>query len=180
MNCSTPGLPVHHQLQEFTPSSQWCHPVISSSVVPFSSCPQSLPASESFPMSQIFTWGGESTRVSASASVFPMNIQNWFLLGLTGLISLLSKELSRAKWLSFEDHSTKESILRHSAFLIVQLAHPYTTTGKTIALIRQTFVSKVMSLFFNMLSMLVIAFLPRSKCLLISCLQSPFAVILEP
>ena len=71
MNCSTPGLPVHHQLQEFTPnscaSSQWCHPAISSSVVPFSSCPQSLPASESFPMSQLFAWGGQSIGVSASA-----------------------------------------------------------------------------------------------------------------
>ena len=75
MNRSTPGLPVHHQLQEFTPSSQWCHPVISSSVVPFSSCPQSLPASESFPMNQIFTWGGESTRVSALASFLPKKSQ---------------------------------------------------------------------------------------------------------
>ena len=72
MNCSTPGLPVHHHLPEFTqihfPSSQWCHPAISSSVVPFSSWPQSLPASESFPMSQLFTWGGQSTGVLALAS----------------------------------------------------------------------------------------------------------------
>ena len=75
MNRSTPGLPVHHQLPEFTqtqrPSSQWCHPAISSSVVPFSSCPQSLPASESFPVSQLFAWGGQSTGVSASASFPP-------------------------------------------------------------------------------------------------------------
>ena len=77
------------------PSSQWCHPTISSSVVPFSSCPQSLPASKSFPMSQLFQWGGQSTRDSASALVLPMNIQGWFPLRLTGLISLLSKGLSK-------------------------------------------------------------------------------------
>ena len=75
MNRSTPGFPVHHQLLEFTqtqrPSSQWCHPAISSSVIPFSSCPQSLPASESFPMSQLFAWGGQSTGVSALASFLP-------------------------------------------------------------------------------------------------------------
>ena len=75
--------------------SQWCHPVVSSSVVPFSSCLQSVPASGSFPMSQLFSWGGQSTGVSASASVLPMNIQGWFPLGLTGLISLQSKGLSR-------------------------------------------------------------------------------------
>ena len=77
------------------PSSRWCHPAISSSVIPFSSCPQSLPASESFPMSQFFTSGGQSIAVSASASVIPMNIQDWFPLGLTSLISLQSKGLSR-------------------------------------------------------------------------------------
>ena len=75
---------------------------------------------------------------------------------------------------------SKASILQHSAFFIVQLSHPYMTTGKTIALTRQTFVGRVMSLLFNILSMMIIAFLPRSKCLLISWLQSPFAVILEP
>ena len=79
-----------------------------------------------------------------------------------------------------QHHSSKASILWHSAFFIVQLSHPYMTTGKTIALTRQTFVDKVMSLPFNMLSRLVITFLPRSKCLLISWLQSPSAVILEP
>ena len=77
------------------PSSQWCHPAISSSVVPFSSCPQSLPASESFPMTQLFAWGGQSNGVSALASVLPMNIQDWFPLGWTGLITLQSKGLSR-------------------------------------------------------------------------------------
>ena len=77
------------------PSSQWCHPTISSSVIPFSSCLQSCPASESFPMSQFFTSGGQSTGVSVWASVLPMNIQDWFPLGWTGLISLQSKGLSR-------------------------------------------------------------------------------------
>ena len=80
----------------------------------------------------------------------------------------------------FQLHSSKASILRHSAFFTVQLSHPYTTTGKTIALTRQTLVSKVMSLLLNILSRLVITFLPRSKFLLISWLQSPSAVILEP
>ena len=98
MNHSTPGLPVHHQLPEFTqtnpcPSSRWCHPTISSSVVPFS-CPQSFPASGSFPMSQLFTWGGQSIGVSASTSVLPMNTQDWFPLGWTGWISFQSKGLS--------------------------------------------------------------------------------------
>ena len=96
MNCITPGFPVHHQLLELAqtcPSSQWCHPTISSSVVPFSSRLQSFPASGSFPMSQFFTSSGES--IGASASVLPMNIQDWFPLGLTGSISLQSKGLSR-------------------------------------------------------------------------------------
>ena len=96
MNCSTPGLPVHHQLLEFTHThslSRWCHPAISSSVVPFSSCPQSLPASESFPMSQLFAWSGQSPRVSALASLLPKNTQDWPPLGWTGWISLQSKGL---------------------------------------------------------------------------------------
>ena len=85
MNCSTPGLPVHHQLPEFTQTHvQWCHPAISSSVVPFSSCPQSLPASEFFPMSQLFSWGGQSTGVSALASFLPKNTQDWSPLEWTG------------------------------------------------------------------------------------------------
>ena len=111
------------------PSSQWCHPAISSSVVPFSSCPQSLPASGSFPMSQFFTWGGQSIRVSASTSVLPMNTQDWSPLGWTGWISLHSKGLSSL----LQQHSSKASIFWCSAFFIVQLSHPYMTTGKTIA-----------------------------------------------
>ena len=91
MNRSTPGLPVHHKPPEFTethPSSQWCHPAISSSVVPFSSCPQSLPASGSFPMNQLFTWGGQSTGVSALASFLPKKSQGWSPSEWTGWISL--------------------------------------------------------------------------------------------
>ena len=128
-------------------------------------------------MSQFFTLGGQSTG-SFSFSIIPSN-------EYSGLISF------RMDWLDLpavqgtlksvlQHHSSKASILRRSAFFIVQLSHPYMTTGKTIALTRQTFVGKVMSLLFNMLSRLVIAFLPSSKRLLISWLQSPSAVILEP
>ena len=98
MNCSTPGFPVHHQLPNCSNlclTSWWCHPTISSSVVPLSSCLQTFPASGSFPTSQFFASGSQSIRVSASASVLPMNIQHWFSLGTTSLISLLSKRLSR-------------------------------------------------------------------------------------
>ena len=128
-------------------------------------------------MSQFFSSGGQSIGISASASVLPMNIQGWFPIGLTSWISLQSKGLSR---IFSQHHSSKASILQCSAFFIVQLSYPYVATGKTIALTRWTFVGKVMSLLFNMLSRLVISFLPRSKCLLISWLQSPSAVILEP
>ena len=103
-------------------SSQWCHPTISSSVVPFSSCLQSFPASGSFPMSWLLTSGGLSTGASASASVLPMNIQDWSPLGLTSWISLLSKGLSRV---FSNHHSSKASILWHSTFFMVQLSHPY-------------------------------------------------------
>ena len=105
-----------------------------------------------------------------------MNTQNWTPSGWTGWISLQFKGLLSL----LKHHSSKASILQCSAFFTIQLLHPYMTTGKTIALTRQTFVDKVMSLLFNMLSRLVITFLPRSRCLLISWLQSPFAVILEP
>ena len=109
----------------------------------------------------------QSIGVSASASVLPMNTQEWSPLEWTGWISLQSKGLKSL----LQQHSSKASILWHSAFFIGQLPHPYMTTGKTIALTRRTFVGKVMSLLFNMLSRLVITFLPRSKCLLISWLQ---------
>ena len=147
------------------PSRWWCHKTISYSVIPFSSCLQSFPASGTFPVSQFFTSGGQSIGVLASAPDLPMNIQDWSPLGLTGWISLQSKGLSRVfsniqgtlKSL-LQHHSSKASILQLSAFFIVQLSHPFMTTGKTIAL---NFVSRVMSLLFNMLSRLVITFLPR-------------------
>ena len=142
MNHSTPGLPVHHQLPQFTqtqrPSSQWCHPAISSSVIPFSSCPQPLPASESFPMSQLFTWGGQSTGVSSLASFLPKKSLGWSPSEWTGWISLQSKGLSRV--------FSNTTVQKHQFFFTVQLSHPYMTTGKTIALTRWTFVGKVMSL----------------------------------
>ena len=152
------------------PLSLWCPPTISSSVISFSSHLQFFPASGSFPMSQFFASGGQSIGVSASASVLSSEY--------SGLISF------RMDWLDLKSllqhYSSKASILQCSAFFIVQFSHPYKTTGKTIALTRWTFVSKVMSLIFNMLSRLVITFLPRSKRLLISCLQSPPAVIFQP
>ena len=107
------------------PSHWWRHPTISSSVVPFFSHLQSFPASGSFQMSQFFASGKQSIIVSASASVLPMNIQGWFPLGLTGWISLQSKGLSRVF-----SNSSKASILQHSAFFMVQLSHPYMTSGK--------------------------------------------------
>ena len=99
------------------PLSQWCHPTISSSVIPFSSWLHSLPVSGSFLMSQLFASGAQSIGASMSASVLPMNSQRWFPLGLTGLISLLSKGL-------LQHHSSKASILQHSAFFTIQLSHP--------------------------------------------------------
>ena len=168
---TTPGVYLNS-----CPSSRWCHPAISSSVIPFSSCPQALPALGSFPLSQLFAWGGKRIEVSASAPVLSMNTQDWSPLGWTGWISLQPKGLSSL----FQHHSSKASILQCSAFFTVQLSHPYMTTGKTIALTRQTFVGKVMSLLLNTLSKLAITFLLRSKRLLISWLQSPSPVILEP
>jgi len=153
--------------------SQWCHPTISSHVVPFS-CLQSCPASGSFPRSPFFASGGQNIGISTSASVLPMNIQDWFPLGWTGWISMQSKGLSRL----FNASVQKHQFFSTQLFFMVQLSHLYMTTGKTIALTRWTFLCKTMSLLFNILSR-VIAFLPRSKHPLISWLQSPSAVILE-
>ena len=139
--------------------------------------PSIFPSIRAFSNEPALPWGDQSSRASASASVLPVNIWGWFPLGLMGLISLLSKGLSRVL---LQHHSSKSSVLQCSAFSIVQLSHPYMTTGKTIALTRWTFAGQVMSLIFNMLSRFVIAFLPRSKHLLISWLQSPSTVILEP
>ena len=142
----------------------------------FSSCPQSFLASGSLPMNWFFTSDGQSIGASVSASVLSMNIQDWFPLGWTGWISLLQGTHKSL----LQHHSLKASVLQCSAFFMVQFSHPYITTGKTIALTVQIFVSNGMSLLFNMLSRFVIAFLPRSKCLLISWLQSLSAGILEP
>src|SRR5574337_950255 len=124
-------------------------------------------------MSQCFASGGQSIGVSASASVLPMNIHDRFPLGWTGWISLQSKGLLAVQGTLknlLQHHSSKASILWCSALFMVQLSHPYMTTGKTIALTRRTFVGKVISLLFNMLSRLIMAFLPRHKCLLVSWL----------
>ena len=127
-------------------------------------------------MSQFFESGSQSIGVSASASVLPMNIQQIsFRMDWLDLITVQGTLKSL-----LQHHSSKTSILWCSAFYIFQLSHPCITTGKTTTLTRQTFISKVMSLLFNMLSRLVIAFLPRSKRLLISWLQSPSAVLLMP
>ena len=124
-------------------------------------------------MSQLFASGGQSIGISASTSVLPINTRTDVLYdGLAGS-SVVQGTL-------LQHHSSKASIFWHSAFFIVQLSHPHMTPGKTIALTRQTLVDKVMSLLFNMLSRLVITFLPRSNHLLISWLQAPSAVILEP
>ena len=149
MVCSIPGFPVYYQLLELaqTHMSQWCHPTISPSVVPFSCCLQSFPASGSFFKESVLHIRCQSIGVSASASVLPMNIQDRFPLGLTGLISLQSKELSRV----FYNHNLKASILYHSSFFMVQLSPLYMTTGKIITLTIQTFVSKVISLLFKTL-----------------------------
>ena len=146
------------------PLSWWCHLIISSSVALFSSYLQSFPASEFFPMSWLFVSGGKSIGASALASVLAMNIQGWSPLELTGLTSLQSKGLLSL----LQHHSSKASILWHSAWFVIHLSHPCMTTGKTIVLTLQTFVGKVMPLLFNTLSRFVIAFLPRSKHLLIS------------
>ena len=119
------------------PLSWWCHPTISSSVVPFSSCPQSFPASGSFPMSHLFTSDDQSIGVSATTSVLPMNTPDWSPLGWTGWTSSQSKGVSKSR---LQHHSSKAPILRCSAFFTFQLSHPYMTTGKTIALTRWTFV----------------------------------------
>ena len=154
MDCSTPGLP----LLEFTQTHvHWVgdaihpsYPLLSPSLPTFNlSLHQGL-----FQWVSSSTLGGHSIGVSASASVLPMNIQDWFPLGWLALLAVQGTLKSL-----LQHHSSKASILRHSAFFIVQLSHPYMTTGKTKALTKQTFVGKVLSLLFNMLFRLVITFL---------------------
>ena len=158
--CPSPTPGVH---SNSCPSSQWCHPAISSSVIPFSSCPQSLPASVFYNESVLSIRWPKYWNFSFSVSLFNEYAElisfriDWFdLLAVEGTLKSL-----------LQNHSSKASILQSLAFFMVQLSHPYMTIGKTIALTRQTFVSKVISLPFNMLFRLVITFLPRSKRLLI-------------
>ena len=125
---------------------------------PFILLPSTFPSIRVFPVSQFIASGDQSIGISASALVLPVNSQDWFPLGLTGLISLQGTCKSL-----LQHHSSKASVLQHSAFFIVQLLHTSMTTGKTIVLTRRTFVGKVTSLLFNMLSMFVIDFLSRSK-----------------
>ena len=178
MKCSTPGLPVHHQLPEFTqmsiesmPSSHriLCHPLFLLPPIPL----------------RIRVFSKESTLHmrwpkywSFSFSISPSKEHPGLISFIMDWLDLLAVQGTLKSHL--QHHSSKASILWRSAFFTVQLSQPCMTTGKTIALTRRTFVGKVMSLLFNMLSWLVITFLPRSKHLLISWLQSPFAVILEP
>ena len=178
----TPWTAAHQASLSFTisricsnacPLSWWCHPTISSSVTLFSSCPQSFPASGSFPMSWLFALGSQSIGASASASVL-MNIQGWFPLELIDLLAVQGTVKNL-----LQQHHLKASVLWYSAFSMVQLSHLYMTPGKTVALTVWTFVGKEMSLFFNMLSRFVKVFLLRSKLLWISWLQSLSAVILE-
>ena len=162
MDCNTSGFPVLYHLLEFAQTHvRWVSDTIPSHPLSFPSPPAfNLSQLGSFPMSQLFASGGQSIRASASASVLPMNTQDWSPLGwMVG--SPCSPRDSQGS------HRSKASILWGSAFFTVQLSHPYMTTGKTIALTRQTFVGNVMSLLFNMLSRLVITFPPRSKHLLI-------------
>ena len=180
MNCSMPSLPVHHQLTEFTQTHVHrvddatshlilCRPLLLLPPIP------------------------PSIRVFSNESTIRMRWPEYWNFSFTISPSNEHPELIsfRMDWLDLlavqgtlksilQHHSSKASILRRSAFFTVQLAHPYMTTGKTIALTRRTFVGKVMSLLLNVLSRLVITFLPRSKHLLISWLQSPSTVILEP
>ena len=168
--CPSPTPRVH---SNSWPLSRWCHSAISSSVVPFSSCPQSLPA---------WVFSNESTLCvrwpkywSFSFSIMPSNEHPGLTSFRMDWLDLLAVQGTLKSLL--QHHSSKASILWCSTFFMVQLSYPNMTTGKTLALTRCTFVGKVMSLLFNVLSRLIIAFLPRSKHLLISWLQSPFAMI---
>ena len=156
------------------PSSRWCHPAISSSSSSFSSIPPSIRVfsnESALHMRWPKYW-------SLSFSISPCNEHPGLISLRMDWLDLLAVQVTLKSLL--QHHSSKASIFQHSAFFTVQLSHPYMTTGKIIALTGQTFVGKVMPLLFNILSKLVITFLPRSKHLLISWLQSPSAVILEP
>ena len=156
--------------------SQWCHPTISSSVIPFFSCLKSFPASRSFPMSWFFASGVQSIGVSVSASVLWMNIQDWFLSGLTGWISLQSKGPSRV----FSSATVQKHQFFGAQLFLWSNPHIHTWLQEKPQPWLHRHLLAAMSLLFNIVSRLIIAFLPRSKLLLISRLLSPSAVILEP
>ena len=172
--CPSPTLRVHPNP---CPLSQWCHPVISSSVVPFSSFPQSLQASGSFQIESTLhiRW---PKYWHFSFNISPSNEHPGLISFRMDWLDLLAVQGTLKSLL--QHHSSKASILRCSAFFTVQLSNPNMTTGRTVALTRRTSVDEVMSLLFNMLSRLVITLFPRSEHLLISWLQSPSGVILEP
>ena len=181
MDCSMPGFSVLHQFLEIAQTHIIKSVMLSNLLIlchPLLLLPSIFPRSGSFPMTQFFISGGQSIAVSASASVLSVNIQDFKMDFNMEWLDLL--EVQGILKSSLQHHRSKASILQHSAFFRVQLSNTYMTTGKTKTLTRQTFVGKVMSLLLNMLSRLVITFLPRSKRLLISWLQSPFVVILEP
>ena len=178
MNRSTAGLPIHHQLPEFTQTHvhrvsdaiQRSHPLSSPSPAPSPSQDQGIYNESTLLMRWPKYW-------SFSFSIIPSKEHPGLISFRMDWLDLLAVQGTLKS--SLQHHSSKASLLQCSAFCTVQLSHPYMTSRKTIALTRRTFVGKVMSLLFNMLSRLVIAFLPRSKSLLISWLQSPFVVILE-
>ena len=175
-----PGLPVHHQLPEF---AQTLVHRVGDAIQP--SHPLSSPSPSTLNFSHIRVFLNESVLHirwpkywSFSFSIGPSNEHSGLISFRMDWLDLLAVQGTLKSLL--QHHSSKASILQCSGFFIVKLSHPYMTTGKTLALTRLTFVDKVMSLLFNTLSRLVITFLPRSMCLLISWLQSPSAVILEP
>ena len=180
MDCSTPGFPVHHQLPELAQSH--VHRV-GDAIQPSHSLSSPFPPAFYLPSIKVFS--NESVLCkrwpeywSFSFSISPSNKYSGLISFRIDWLDLLAVQETLKSLL--QHHSSKASILQHSAYFRVQISHPYMTTGKTIALTRWTFVGKVMSLIFNSLPRLVIVFLPRSKHLLISWLQSPSAVILEP
>ena len=180
MNCSTPGLPVYHQLQEFTQTHvHW----VSDAIQP--SYPLSSPSRPALNLSQhqgLFKWISSSHQVGKVLE-FQLQHQSFQWICRADVLDdgLVGSSCSpRDSWESSPTPQFKSINSSALAFFIVQLSHPYMTTEEAIALTRQTFANKVMSLLFNMLSRLVITFLPSSKCLLISWQQSPSAVILEP
>ena len=166
--------PIPRAYSNSCPLSQWCHPTISSSVVPFSSWLQSFPEAGSFPMIRLFSPKWLSFHFSISSS----NEYSWMISFRIELV--WSPCCPRDSQNLLQHHSSKASILWHPAFFMVQLSHLYMTAGKTIALTMQTFFGKALSLLFNMLSKFVIALLPKSKHLLISWQQPPSAMILQP